>query len=124
MIEHTGDGRGSVGEFKLALLARIEALMRAHTLLGRSDWRGVTIGDLVTDQLSPYANSDSIRVEGPEIVLNGDATQALSMAVHELATNAVKHGQGEALQSHGSAHRHGGPARRCCSNGASRGGPK
>jgi two-component system, chemotaxis family, CheB/CheR fusion protein len=92
VVERTPERQVSVPEFRNALLARIEAMTRAHTLLGRSKWRGVTIRDLVTDQLSPYVIIDDIRVEGPEIVFNADATQALSMVIHELATNAAKYG--------------------------------
>ena len=91
VIERTGDEQVS-GELRKALLARVDALARAHDLLSCADWRGVTIADMVADQLKPYATSQNVRVEGPEIVLNAEVTQALSMVIHELATNAAKYG--------------------------------
>ena len=51
---------------------------------GRASWFGVTVGDLIADQLKPYDANHTSRIEGPEIVLNADATQALSMVIHEL----------------------------------------
>jgi len=64
----------------------------AHELLQRSNWSGVRIKDLVADQLKPYATNHNIRIDGPEILLNPDATQAMSMVIHELTTNAAKYG--------------------------------
>ena len=92
VVERSADEGLSLREFREALLDRIKSLIRAHGLLGRTHWHGVTVGDLIADQLQPYAASHNRRVEGPEIVLNADATQALSMVIHELTTNAVKYG--------------------------------
>jgi PAS domain S-box-containing protein len=92
VIERTAEGQISVSEFRKALLARIGAMESAHVLLSRADWSGVTIADMMAEQLKPYATSHNIRVEGPEIVLKADAIQTLSMVIHELATNAAKYG--------------------------------
>jgi two-component sensor histidine kinase len=81
-----------VPEFREAVLDRINSLERAHGLLGRTHWHGVTVAELITDQLKPYVASHNRHIEGPEIVLNADATQALWMVIHELTTNAVKYG--------------------------------
>ena len=67
-------------------------MTHAHQLLQRSNWLGVSIKDLVADQLKPYATNHNNRIDGPELLLNPDATQAMSMVIHELTTNAVKHG--------------------------------
>jgi PAS domain S-box-containing protein len=92
VIERSADTRVSMQEFRKALLDRIKSMMRAHALLHRTHWRGVTLGDLIEDQLKPYVASHSQHLEGPEIVLNPDAVQTLTMVIHELTTNAVKHG--------------------------------
>jgi len=92
VIERSVDGQVSVHEFREALLARVKSMVRAHELLGRTSWDGVTVRELITDQLRPYVTGQNSHVDGPEIVLNTDAAQALSMVIHELATNAVKHG--------------------------------
>jgi two-component sensor histidine kinase len=92
VVERRANEGISLHEFREALLDRINSLTRAHGLLGRTDWHGVTVGELITDQLKPYVASHNRNVEGPEMVLNADATQALSMVIHELTTNAVKYG--------------------------------
>jgi PAS domain S-box-containing protein len=92
VIERGAEGQHSLDEFRLSLLARIQSMVHAHELLRQTNWLGVTVTDLIADQLKPYATSHNNRMEGPEIMLNPDATQALSMVIHELTTNAVKHG--------------------------------
>jgi len=92
VVERGAEGQDSLHEFQQSLLARIQSMGRAHELLRRTNWLGVTVTDLIKDQLEPYVTGHNNRIEGPEIVLNPDATQALSMVVHELTTNAVKHG--------------------------------
>jgi PAS domain S-box-containing protein len=92
VIEHGAGGQSSLQEFQQSLLARIHSMTHAHQLLQRSNWFGVSIKDLVADQLKPYATNHNNRIDGPEILLNPDATQAMSMVVHELTTNAAKYG--------------------------------
>jgi two-component sensor histidine kinase len=93
MVVERGEDEGiSLREFREGVLDRIKSLTRAHGLLGRTNWHGVTLAELIADQLKPYVSIHNCHVEGPEIVLNADATQALSMVIHELTTNAVKYG--------------------------------
>jgi PAS domain S-box-containing protein len=92
LIERGVEGQASLQEFQQSLLVRVKSMEHAHELLRRSNWLGATVTDLVADQLEPYATSQNNRIEGPKILLNPDATQALSMVIHELTTNAVKHG--------------------------------
>jgi two-component sensor histidine kinase len=92
VVERSTNEGISLQEFREALLDRINSLARAHGLLGRTKWHGVTVGELTTDQLEPYVAGHNHHIEGPEIVLNADAAQALSMVIHELTTNAVKYG--------------------------------
>jgi PAS domain S-box-containing protein len=78
--------------FAEAIRGRIAALARAHTLLSQSQWRGAPLGQLIRDELLPYAKESQLTVEGPPITCSAAAVQSLSLLFHELATNAVKYG--------------------------------
>ena len=84
----------SVGDMVTALDGRIRALARAHTLLSSSRWQGADLGRLVAEEMDPYRDENSDRVEttGPSVVLRPTLAQALALALHELATNAAKYG--------------------------------
>jgi PAS domain S-box-containing protein len=80
--------------FKSTLRGRIQALARAHDLLSRTRWRGADLRVIAEEELGAYVadRSDCITIHGPRTVLGAPAIQALSMALHELATNAAKYG--------------------------------
>ena len=82
----------SVEDYVQAIEGRIKALARAHTLLSDSRWRGADLGTLVNEELAPYRAGDKIHCRGPDISLQPATAQGLALALHELATNAAKHG--------------------------------
>ena len=84
----------SVEAFKLALRGRVQALSRVHDLLSESRWQGSDLRDIAEQELAPYAREvgQDILIAGPRVVLEPAASQALSMTLHELATNAAKYG--------------------------------
>jgi PAS domain S-box-containing protein len=92
MIQRSGDEGGSLVEAREALSDRLQSLMISQELISQTNWRGVAVADLIAHQLKPYLTSHNSRIEGPAIVLNPNATHALSMVFHELTTNAVKYG--------------------------------
>ncbi|MDI3308245.1 MAG: HWE histidine kinase domain-containing protein [Acetobacteraceae bacterium] len=77
-----------------ALEGRIAALARAQTLLAQDRWAGADLRALVRGELKPFLGGNRQRavLDGPPMVLPPGAAQPLAMAVHELATNALKHG--------------------------------
>jgi len=82
----------SVDEYVAAIEGRIKALARAHTLLSDSRWHGADLATLVAEELAPYRTGDKVTIEGPDISLQPSTAQGLALALHELATNAAKHG--------------------------------
>lgn len=81
-------------EAKETLEGRLIALARAHDVLTRESWEGAELKDIVTQALAPYAilGSDRLTISGPEVRLLPRVALALSMALQELTTNAVKYG--------------------------------
>jgi len=83
-----------VDDYVAAVEGRIKALARAHALLSESRWHGADIGALVEEELAPYraGGGEQITISGPNISLLPHMAQGLALALHELATNAAKHG--------------------------------
>jgi PAS domain S-box-containing protein len=73
--------------------ARLAALSRAHDLLTAQNWEGADLSDVVRRALSPFrTDPDRIAIDGPGVRLTPQQALALSIALHELATNAAKYG--------------------------------
>lgn len=85
-------GAPSLETFRRIVDGRVEALARAQTSLAARRWEGAILADIVEAELSAMADSSKFRLLGPQVLLVADQVQALSMIVHELATNARKYG--------------------------------
>jgi PAS domain S-box-containing protein len=84
----------SVTDFTRTLVGRLHAMARAHELLARDKWTGASLHDVIQNEFQAYAGADGARVSvvGEDTRLSARAAQTLSLALHELATNAAKHG--------------------------------
>ena len=74
--------------------SRLVALAAAHDLLTAQGWRGAPLADVAATAMAPFepSHSPKIRRAGPHVWLTAERALALSLALHELATNAVKYG--------------------------------
>ena len=81
-------------DFQHRFNGRLQGLAASNDLLARGNWRGSYLRELVEFQLAPFIDLSNPRLEirGPEVSLSADAGQAIGLALHELATNAVKYG--------------------------------
>jgi PAS domain S-box-containing protein len=85
---------GASQEAREALESRLIALSRAHDVLTRENWEGALLHDIVADVIQPYRSDREgrIRCQGGKVHLVPRMALALSLALHELATNAAKYG--------------------------------
>jgi PAS domain S-box-containing protein len=84
----------SVDGYVAAVEGRIKALARAHALLSDSRWHGADLDALVAEELAPYrlSEAEKVKISGPKVSLVPHMAQGLALALHEMATNAAKHG--------------------------------
>jgi two-component sensor histidine kinase len=77
-----------------AFEARLLALAAAHDLLTAESWHGARLSDVVASTMAPFetVRRPQISRSGPAVWLTAQRALALSIALHELATNAVKYG--------------------------------
>lgn len=82
---------GSIEGFLKTFTGRLKAMASAHELLVATRWRGAAVGDIVAAELGGLVPGQA-RWDGPPVSLTPQAANALSLALHELAANAMKYG--------------------------------
>lgn len=97
IARRTARSAGSMQQFIADFDPRILSMARAHQLLAEGTWDRINLVDLVNGELAPFttpgsAVPDAVQISGPAVILSSRIAQALGMALHELATNAAKHG--------------------------------
>ena len=93
LVMQTSLSAESLSGFVVGLAARIQSMAKAHSLLSQSRWEGVSINSLLMEELDPYFHGHpAFDIAGPDLVLTSKSALALSLAIHELATNAAKYG--------------------------------
>jgi two-component sensor histidine kinase len=83
-------GNRSLKEARAALEARLHALARVNRRLTESKSIGTRLDEIVRIELTPFI--DRTTIEGPNVMLAPKHAQNISLAIHELATNAAKYG--------------------------------
>lgn len=94
IMSMTASRAQNIDEFVEGFGKRLQCLLKSHEIIMRDDWTSSHIKALIDTQLSTHLPEYNERVEvsGPEIVLTPKAMQNLGLALHELATNAMKYG--------------------------------
>ncbi len=75
-------------DLKRAIAGRITALANVHSLFAETRWIGAELSTIAARELAPYfgADQERVRIEGPQVILEPTAAQAVAVSLHELAT--------------------------------------
>lgn len=94
IARRTALNSGSVEELSAHLDGRLDAFARVQAMVTRRPEAGIDLAALIEDELVVHAAREGpgVTLEGPEVVLAARPAETLSLAIHELTTNAVKYG--------------------------------
>jgi len=84
----------SVEDLEAAFEGRLMSLAATHSLLSETTWHSALLGDLIRAAVKPYCAEDfrDCWFSGSDIQVPGSSVLSFTMVLHELATNAAKHG--------------------------------
>ncbi|WP_052730483.1 sensor histidine kinase [Sphingomonas sp. SRS2] len=96
IVSQTVQSSTSLETFAPEFESRLGALGRVQSLLARVDHNDVDLHTLIAAELAAHSDGNSpsskVQIDGPPVALPATSAQALGLALHELATNAVKYG--------------------------------
>ncbi|EJW12654.1 Chemotaxis protein methyltransferase CheR [Rhodovulum sp. PH10] len=94
IAHRTFRGNSGMSELVAHFDQRLAALANAHALLVQSDWAGASLAAIVESQLAGHLadGAERLVIDGPPVVLPPDLATPFGLVIHELATNATKHG--------------------------------
>lgn len=94
IVGSTARTASSIDDFYQGFVGRIVSLARTHNMLTEDLWQKASLEELVQTELGPYEDEarNRVIVEGPSVELPSEAAVPIGMAIHELTTNAAKHG--------------------------------
>lgn len=90
-VRQSGKAATNVNAFVEVLLGRLQAMAHVVDGLSHDDWRVLNVGDVLRTELEAFGAA-RFNVVGTAVQLPADLGMAVSLIVHELATNAVKYG--------------------------------
>lgn len=92
MVLQTARDAKDVKQFATQLNQRIQGLAQSQDLMVQQNWQGAWMSDLVSTHLDLFGADRQADIAGPPLFISADAAQNIGFALHELATNASKHG--------------------------------
>jgi PAS domain S-box-containing protein len=94
----TLSGERTLEEARHIFINRLHAMSRTYTMLTEGAWEGAPLDQIVKDEIAAF--SARVSIVGEAIMIQPSAAQTFAMIVHELATNALKHGSLSASDGH------------------------
>jgi len=91
LIAHPARESQGLEDYVASLKGRVQALALAHDQVVRGDGGGL-LSALVEAETTPYRDTATVTLEGPPVILDARAYSVMALVLHELATNAAKHG--------------------------------
>lgn len=82
----------SITEFTRAFSGRIASLAKTHALITEDIDQAVSFEGMLRAELTPYDERNRILLNGPLVILPSELAVPLGMALHEVTTNALRHG--------------------------------
>jgi two-component sensor histidine kinase/integral membrane sensor domain MASE1 len=94
MFRRSAQHAGSMKQLEDAFTARLMNLSAVYKHLSESEWQSASVPDLVRAAVEPYCAPDyqDCNLQGPDVTVSAPMALSLIMILHELATNASKHG--------------------------------
>lgn len=94
MLNQSAASAENASDFAETFRKRVAGLARSTDLMIANATQGVNLMELAKNQLKPFtpADAERVRITGPAVLLDPQASQTLGMALHELSTNATKYG--------------------------------
>jgi len=92
LAQQTLKNATSLPEAAATLAARLAALARANEMLTGSEAKPGDLQAIVEAAVSPQIGDHRLTVDGPSVILQASMVVTMTLALHELATNAVKYG--------------------------------
>jgi PAS domain S-box-containing protein len=94
IARRTAESSSDVEEMASHFQGRLDAFSRVQALVTRDPESGIDLAGIIEDELLAHAacEGEALRIEGPEVSLKPRVAESISLAIHELTTNAVKYG--------------------------------
>jgi chemotaxis family two-component system sensor kinase Cph1 len=92
MVRYCSANTDNLEAFSGSIQDRLQAMASAHGLLTQSRWEGADLHDIISEQLGPFGGNARVKTVGKRLMLRPKAALSISLAIHELATNAAKYG--------------------------------
>ena len=94
IARRTAQNSRNVEEMSAHLEGRLDAFARVQAIVTRRPEAGIDLAAMIEDELVAHAAREGtgLTLDGPDVTLAARPAETLSLAIHELATNAVKYG--------------------------------